>query len=224
MSLRSCGLIWGHAEWLLVLWLGWAGLTVGQAQINAPASLEDLVLRNWDTEAGLPQNTINTMIQTRDGYLWLGTQDGLARFDGLRFTTFGLHEGLPSVQVTALYEDSDGTLWIGTGGGLCRMVHGEIDRLPRLPFLMGAIISSLAGDSAGSLWIGTRTGLYVVRGENAILNGAAMALRQTAINALVSGRDGAIWIATSRQGLYDFKEGVLTEIPGPPELNKHLRA
>jgi len=224
MSLRSCGLIWGHAEWLLVLWLGWAGLTVGQAQINAPASLEDLVLRNWDTEAGLPQNTINTMIQTRDGYLWLGTQDGLARFDGLRFTTFGLHEGLPSVQVTALYEDSDGTLWIGTGGGLCRMVHGEIDRLPRLPFLMGAIISSLAGDSAGSLWIGTRTGLYVVRGENAILNGAAMALRHTAINALVSGRDGAIWIATSRQGLYDFKEGVLTEIPGPPELNKHIWA
>jgi ligand-binding sensor domain-containing protein/signal transduction histidine kinase len=224
MSLRPSNHIWRQARWWLASWLGWAGWSVGVAQTNPPAALEDLVLRTWDTEAGLPQNTINTMIQTRDGYLWLGTQDGLARFDGLRFTVFGLQEGLPSVQVTALYEDSSGTLWIGTGGGLCRMVHGEIDRLSQLRFLEGAIVSSLAGDSTGSVWIGTRTGLNIVRGETAVINPAATALRQTAINALVSGRDGAIWIATSRQGLFEFKDGVLAEIHGPPGLNEQIWA
>src|SRR5262247_3504497 len=67
-------------------------------------------------DSGLPQNTVRALLQSRDGYLWVGTLDGLARFDGVRFTVFnrGNSPGLPSNRITALYEDSAGGLWVGT--------------------------------------------------------------------------------------------------------------
>src|SRR5215207_8276069 len=78
---------------------------------DPPAS--DWIARAWQTEDGLPQNTINALLQTRDGFLWVGTSGGLARFDGVRFRKFGLEQGLRSVRITALAEDQHGALWIG---------------------------------------------------------------------------------------------------------------
>jgi ligand-binding sensor domain-containing protein len=70
---------------------------------------------HWTTDNGLPQNTVRAIVQTRDGYLWLTTFDGLARFDGVRFTVFD-KSNTPAItnnRFTALYEDRDGTLWAG---------------------------------------------------------------------------------------------------------------
>src|ERR1700733_10601623 len=81
----------------------------------------------WTTEAGLPQNTILAIAQTSDGYLWLATEEGLVRFDGLRFTVFD-KENTPSLQandIRALLVDRLDNLWIGTnGGGLSRYKDG----------------------------------------------------------------------------------------------------
>ena len=96
----------------------WLPTAFAAASTNKPSAAEGAVFRAWGTEAGLPQNTVSVILQTRDGYLWLGTQAGLARFDGVRFKVYGLAEGLPSVQVRALYEDNQGSLWIGTYGEL----------------------------------------------------------------------------------------------------------
>lgn len=76
-------------------------------------------VETWTTDNGLPQNSVRSIIQTRDGYLWLTTFDGLVRFDGVRFTVFDKSNtrGLSTNRFTALYEDKDGTLWIGTGDG-----------------------------------------------------------------------------------------------------------
>ena len=73
-----------------------------------------MVVRSWNTKHGLPQNTVNTLLQTRDGYLWIGTKDGLTRFDGVRFRRFGEEEGLPRGEISALLETRDGALWVGT--------------------------------------------------------------------------------------------------------------
>src|SRR6516164_9509496 len=98
------------------------------ALTNDPGPTSQLVFRSWGTQSGLPHNTVNAIVQTRDGYLWIGTRDGLARFDGVAFTVFGLHEGLQSVEVQTLFEDSQGTLWIGTsGGGLSRHNGGRLE-------------------------------------------------------------------------------------------------
>src|ERR1043165_4070666 len=77
-------------------------------------------IKSWTTEDGLPQSHISCLKQTRDGYLWIGTHFGLARFDGLRFTSFN-ESTTPEIlneSVDALAEDAEGTLWIGTAGGL----------------------------------------------------------------------------------------------------------
>src|ERR1041385_6172639 len=70
----------------------------------------------WRTDQGLPQNSVIAMTQTRDGYLWLGTLNGLARFDGIRFTVFDESNtpGLNSGRIVRLFEDSQDNLWIGT--------------------------------------------------------------------------------------------------------------
>jgi ligand-binding sensor domain-containing protein len=74
----------------------------------------------WKTDQGLPQNSIQAILQTRDGYIWLGTERGLVRFDGGQFTVFdkSTAPGLRNTNTQALYQDRDGTLWVGTWGGL----------------------------------------------------------------------------------------------------------
>ena len=81
----------------------------------------------WGIEQGLPQGSIETILQTRDGYLWLGTEEGLVRFDGVKFTVFDKRNtpGLLDSFIAALQETPDGTLWIGTrGGGLTSYAGG----------------------------------------------------------------------------------------------------
>ena len=72
--------------------------------------------RAWTTQDGLPQNSITSIVQTRDGYIWLGTFGGLARFDGVRFKIFDISntDALSTNRILSLLEDSDGNLWIGT--------------------------------------------------------------------------------------------------------------
>src|SRR5947209_13897854 len=75
----------------------------------------------WTQQDGLPQDAIRAVTQTSDGYLWLGTDEGLARFDGYEFIIFSKDRGeLPSNSITALAADRDGALWIGTANGLTR--------------------------------------------------------------------------------------------------------
>jgi len=80
-------------------------------------SAREYLLETWRTARGLPSNTVTAIVQARDGWLWIGTTNGLARFDGLRFTTFGEGHGLPSLSITCLLEDTLGRLWVGTEGG-----------------------------------------------------------------------------------------------------------
>jgi ligand-binding sensor domain-containing protein len=112
----------------------------------------------WRTEEGLPQNTVPAIVQTRDGYLWFGTELGLVRFDGLRFTVFDKRTTpqLKSNAIYALLEDRGGNLWIGTnGGGLTRFHDGQFQSYGSRDGFSGAAVLSLAEDRAGALWIGT---------------------------------------------------------------------
>jgi len=97
-------------------------------------------LKVWNMEDGLPGNSVYAILQTQDGYLWLGTQDGLVRFDGLNFKLFTM-KNTPQLKdniIRALYEDRNGTLWIGTDyGGLTHCKEGEfftysIEKYPAL--------------------------------------------------------------------------------------------
>lgn len=184
------------------------------ATTNEFTPAQDLVIRAWGTEKGLPQNTVNAITQTRDGYLWLATQEGLARFDGVRFTEFGLQDGLPSVEVHAICEDSAGTLWIGTSGGLSRLVNGRIENV-LLPSRMGAVVTTLMEDAAGRLWVGTRNGLGIYQNGDFIEDQILADLGQLAIYSLAQDHNGDVWIAGGIRGLFQFHDHHFTRIPGP---------
>ncbi len=131
-----------------------------------PASREYL-MENWQTSRGLPSNTVTSLLQTRDGWLWVGTTNGIARFDGQRFRTFGETSGLPGLSVTCLVEDAMGTLWAGTeGSGLARWDGRRFHALATGTDREGNTVLALGADPAGSLWVATRGGLQEVRGES----------------------------------------------------------
>jgi len=115
----------------------------------------DYLFKVWQTKDGLPQNSVNAICQTRDGYLWLGTEEGLVRFDGVRFTVFndGNTPELKSKFIAALHESSDSTLWIGTnGGGLTSFHEGKFQHHPLEGLPAGRVIS-IASGADGSIWV-----------------------------------------------------------------------
>ena len=93
----------------------------GVLAADAPVSTQDpgYVIVNWGVQDGLPSSRINAVLQTRDGYIWLATHDGLARFDGVRFERFYENDlaGISTGLITCLFEDSQGCLWFGTQSG-----------------------------------------------------------------------------------------------------------
>src|SRR5262249_46927402 len=113
----------------------------------------------WTAESGLPQNSVRAIVQTRDGYLWVGTLDGLARFDGVGFTVFNkaTSPGLSGNRVTALYEDPDGALWVGLdAGGVARYRSGRFTSLGTREGLAAGIIAMISGNERGDtlVWVG----------------------------------------------------------------------
>jgi ligand-binding sensor domain-containing protein len=148
------------------VWRALAGLCLGLelwlVPAQATAAAADFVVEAWQTEAGLPHNAVTAVLQTRDGYLWLGTSNGLARFDGVRFATFRAvdHPGLRSNHILCLYEDRQGALWVGTAeGGLARFEKGEFTAFSISEGLSSETVLSIGEDRAGNLWVGTTSGL-----------------------------------------------------------------
>src|SRR5260370_7772789 len=79
-----------------------------------------LHVKTYTTADGLPKDQINRIVQDSRGFMWFATSDGLARFDGYQFTSYGVEQGLPHRSVNDLLESRDGVLWVATSGGLCR--------------------------------------------------------------------------------------------------------
>jgi ligand-binding sensor domain-containing protein len=114
----------------------------------------------WTQADGLPQDTIKAIVQTADGYLWLGTDEGLARFDGYEFTTFDKSHGdLPSNSITALAATADGGLWIGTASGLTEYRDKRFRTFTTRDGLPDAAITGLYADHEGALWVVAGVGL-----------------------------------------------------------------
>ena len=122
----------------------------------------------WQLEQGLPQNSIDAITQTADGFLWVGTEEGFARFDGVRFTVFNRHntKELKDKDIKELYGDSEGSLWIGTAtGGLARLKDGEFTTYTTGDGLLPGGVVSICEGKDGSLWIGVYgAGLNHLRG------------------------------------------------------------
>lgn len=172
------------------------------AGLDPTKALTQLGLDSWTTDQGLPNATVNTVHQTRDGYVWLGTYDGLARFDGSRFTVFHQGKGLGSNGVRALAEDRGGALWIGTnGGGISRLWRGAFTRFTKAEGLPSEIVWSLAVDVRdGSLWAGTNGG-GLARFRGGRFEPVPTADSGRVVAAIAQAPDGTLWLAAGAEGL-----------------------
>lgn len=132
------------------------------AALDPSRSIGQYSLDAWSRRDGLPSSFVLCLAQTRDGYLWMGTYNGLVRFDGAQFTVFNLSNTseLGNESVLSLVEDRDGVLWIGTnGGGLTSLRGGTFTSHTTADGLGNNVVARLACDRDGIVWLGTRRGL-----------------------------------------------------------------
>ena len=167
-------------------------------------------VRTWQVEQGLPQNKVTAVTQTRDGYLWLGTYNGLARFDGVHFTTFDDKNTpeLRSSRITSLFEAADGTLWIGAeSGDVSQCKDGHFAAVPLHGNLSGRKIYAITADDAGDVWLFNETGELARVRDGKVLSPVSGNVPK--VLALVRGLDGTVWI--DREGVVSsLKAGELT--------------
>ena len=189
----------GRLVWLSVWFLA-AGTRLEAAELaDAPYTVE-----TWGTEDGLPQSSVISVIQTRDGYLWLGTLKGLVRFDGNQFTIFNEFNtpGLKSDQIVFLFEDSHTNLWVGADSGEVAMISdGQVRNIDLGGVGHESRLVSACEDTSGAVWLYTADArlAHYQHGTMEILHifeGPAISRRVAADNA------GSIWISES-------------ELPGP---------
>lgn len=156
----------------------------------------------WQIEDGLPQNTVGSIARTPDGYLWLGTQEGLVRFDGVRFVVFDRENtpALPNKYISALLVDSRGRLWTGTGAGLAVLEVGRF-RAVADPTLSRTLVRTLLEDREGRIWAGTEAGLFRIEGGTVTHFTRNSGLTDESIIALHEDQGGTLWIATTAGGL-----------------------
>ena len=132
---------------------------------QAPQAAEQqFLVTRWTSEEGLPQNSVMALAQTKDGYLWVGTFGGLARFDGIKFTIFNSANtpALTSNRILALYEDNTGVLWIGTEAGeIVSFRAGQFTAHSRLSIVQRGSIRTFYKDSAGVIWAGGHNGQLI---------------------------------------------------------------
>jgi ligand-binding sensor domain-containing protein len=164
----------------------------------------------WSTNDGLPQRSVFSIIQTRDGYLWLSTFDGLVRFDGVRFTVFDKSNtrGLTTNRFTALYEDKDGTLWAGTGeGSLTRYRDGVFTTYTKAE-VSGEVLG-FERDLNGEVLVRMRDKQFYLRnGDLAV----APTEYQSQATRLYLAPSGAKWTIT-QTGITEVRDGRVTRYP-----------
>jgi signal transduction histidine kinase/ligand-binding sensor domain-containing protein/CheY-like chemotaxis protein len=182
----------------------------GALAIDRNRALTQARLSVWTNESGLPQGKINTILQTTDGYLWMGTEEGLVRFDGVRFVVSD-RQNAPALRipfVSTLFEAPDKTLWIGTyGGGVARLRHGKFEAFH--PELLGSErIREFHTMRSGVIFVATAGGgLLRIEGENVTRFTTSDGLPSDRIWTTIDDGEGGLWIATHGGGVVRWRDG-----------------
>jgi len=181
------------------LFRGWFALTlviVAARTFAAPAAPPpNYFSRTWQVEQGLPQNKVTAVMQTRDGYLWAGTYNGLARFDGVHFTVFDDNNTpeLHSRRITSLFEATDGALWIGTeSGDISEYRDGRFKTVPLHPGWSGGKIYDISADEAGDVWLMNEMGELMRARDGRVLIPQAGTI--TNVVTLTRSAGGQLWV------------------------------
>ena len=201
-------------------WLSMGFLAFSARAVDS-ADAPNYFIRAWQAENGLPQNTVSSVVQTHDGYLWIGTYNGLARFDGVRFVVFDdknapeLHDS----RITSLFESNDGTLWIGHENGEITSFKGGKFQAVKISAAVSKI-HGIATDEVGDVWFLNDSGHLLRLRDGLVLSPQA---GDSKFLSLTRSSNGIIWVV--RNGcLSALENGQLRIIQlGEPITNTYVQ-
>ncbi len=184
--------------------------------------LTEFVPDIWTAADGLPGNTVADIIQSSSGYIYLGTYDGLVRFDGVQFDTFNrrTEKNYSFVTARTVFEDSKGNLWVGTNDEGVRKIapSGEIEEYTTADGLPNNSIRSICEDREGNIWIGSTSGVAIVDKNDYVrlFDGLEkFGAENLFVTSLYCDTAGRVWILSQTQnGVYVYANNVVEKFKG----------
>ena len=192
---------------------------------------EHYYFKNLSIRNGLSQNTVNAILQDRKGFMWLGTKDGLNRYDGLSFRKFKHDAANPrsigNSFITSLYEDFNGNIWVGTDAGVYiyypeKEAFEEFDCQSLEKTRIERSVSMIAGDKQGRVWIAVEAqGMFCYDARQKLLRNYPLSEISSNIKCFTFDSGGTLWLGFYGDGLYYSKDNLATVHPyGSPEDGK----
>lgn len=187
------------AGWLAALCLV-NGSVVGAASGSEAA--QEYMIEDWQIEDGLPQNSVSSLVQTQDGYLWLGTFNGLVRFDGMTVKVFDAvtTPELGSSRITQLHVDPAGKLWIVSEfGDVSCWQQGVFQAVRFAAGTLKGVVQVVTSDATGQIWLGdNQGGIYQLKANQLTLIPAQASFQSGRVISMTPDRRGNLWIAQRR--------------------------
>lgn len=192
---------------------------------------EHYYFKNLSIRNGLSQNTVNAILQDRKGFMWLGTKDGLNRYDGLSFRKFKHDAANPrsigNSFITSLYEDFNGNIWVGTDAGVYiyypeKEAFEEFDCQSLEKTRIERSVSMIAGDKQGRVWIAVEAqGMFCYDARQKLLRNYPLSEISSNIKCFTFDSGGTLWLGFYGDGLYYSKDNLATvHSYGSPEDGK----
>ncbi len=176
---------------------------------------DNYVYQNWNAFGTLNGTSTTDVFQTKDGYINIGTYEGLARFDGVTFTTHkrSKNNDLAFVSVRAILEDSQGNLWLGSNDEGLQKISKEGKKLfTTQNGLPNNSIRALAEDHKGNVWVGTAAGVVYITPQGRMINAqfeAGTISKGIIATSLYCDDGGTMWLLTANErGLFHFDDGI----------------
>jgi diguanylate cyclase (GGDEF)-like protein len=187
------------------------------AGICAPISLSNRVALVWNTHDGLPQDRVKSILQARDGYIWVATQDGVAKFDGKQFTTYdtGNTPGLATNNIEQMREDGAGDLWVSGEGGISRFHNGVAKDFTPPTAAAGNLSVVCQISPTGQLWAEHDRNFYNVHGDALTLAEPSSILGGAVMTSWCPGLGGALWLGTREGAILEVRDGAVRHYQMP---------
>lgn len=192
-----------------------------QVFAQAPGALTNLIQTVYNDQNGLPTSEANTVLQTSDGYIWIGGYGGLVRYDGREFLNYCAKGKLATSGIRALFEDSRGRLWIGTNDkGVFLYEDGVFTACTIAQEDMYRSIRCFAEDASGTVYVGSSVGLAKIDGENRISPASVEKLDGQTIYSLSFDQNNVLWGTAGSGFAFAVKDGELAYWLKPGDLNE----
>ena len=215
--------------------------------LTGKAQAERLPVKTYTTADGLCYNRVKRIVRDSHGFLWFCTSYGLSRFDGSRFTNYGLEDGLSFISINDFIETRDRVCWVATnGGGVCRFnpyvglpvpVTDQVAALTGSRFILYPVgdnpqtsrVNKLYEDRAGRIWAGTDAGLFYLDRtdaggafERANLGVPSRSDSSIKVWDFIEDREGNLWVATTHGLICRLPDGRMLYYPVQPSQGRDI--